>query len=157
MISSGAVILRRRAGGRNWFRADLSPSGQPTQSCSDQIQRIFAAQDVLQSLDTEASLLDQRLALVPEHRMEQSLAAEGGHWVVKSARIRQTLGLACEGNVDRLVSMVLAGCDGRRRLGELVADLAKAVGLEAEQVAPSCCRVMRTLMHWGFLGAVSHE
>ncbi len=156
-ISFGAAILRRRSGRRNWFRADLSPSGVPTQPCSAQIERIFAAQDFLESSDTEETLLGQRFGLSSEHQMEQFLTAQDGHWMAKAARIKQTEGFPFEGNVDRLVSTILAGCDGQRTLGELVAGLASALGLDLHQVSPSCCRLGRTLLRWGFLTVVPHE
>lgn len=156
-ISYGAVILRRRSGGRNWFRADVSPSGLPTQPASAQIERIFAAQDVLESLDGEERLLGLRLVLTPEHEMAHFLAAQGGQWVVKGARIKQTEGFPCEGNVDRMVGALLAGCDGQRTLAELVANLAAALGLDPAPIRLPCCRLMRTLLRWGFLTVAPHE
>ena len=52
MITPGAVILRRRSGGRNWIRAEEAPTGG-TGACGDQIERVFAAQDLLSSLPDE--------------------------------------------------------------------------------------------------------
>ncbi|MCR4412911.1 MAG: class I SAM-dependent methyltransferase [Thermoguttaceae bacterium] len=153
-ISFGAVVLRRRAG-RNWFRADPLAAGMPPSGCSDQIRRVFAAQDLLESLQSDEALLAQSLRLTPEHQMEQVLVAESGRWLVKAARIRQTQGYPFEGNIDRLVGTILADCDGRHRLGDLVADLARQLGADPAQVAPSCCRVMRTLLAWGFLTAAT--
>ncbi len=153
-ISFGAVILRRRAG-RNWFRADLVPAGMPTSECGGQIRRVFAAQDLLESLESDEALLGQSLRLTPEHQMEQVLVAESGRWLVKAARIRQTQGYAFEGNIDRLVGTILADCDGQRPLGDLVAALAGQLGADPAQVAPSCCRVIRTLLAWGFLTAAT--
>jgi len=156
-VSYGAVVLRRRSGGRNWFRADVSPSGVPTQPCSAQIERIFAAQDVLESLGNEDLLLGQKFVLTPEHQMEHFLTAQGGQWVVRSARIKQTGGLPFEGNVDRLVGALLAGCDGQRTLDELVANLAGALGLDVPPMRLPCCRLIRTLLGWGFLTVAPHE
>jgi len=149
-ISTGALILRRRSGGSHWFRADDVPDGWPAESCSDQILRVFAGQDLLASCD-DAALLRQRIQLTPAHRLEHTLHAEDGNWRVERALLRQTDGIGFAGEVDRLVGTILAGCDGARTLGELVADLAAGVGRPAEEIAPACARVVRQLMATGFL------
>jgi SAM-dependent methyltransferase len=150
-VSAGAVILRRR-GGRNWIRSDSVPSGQRTGSCGGQIERIFAAQDVLEQVGDDRELLDQCLVLAADHQMEHVLHAENGGWSVTTARLRQSGGFEFTGDVDRLVSAVLAGCDGRHALRELVTDLARGLRLNFEEVAPACLAVVRRLMETGFLG-----
>ncbi len=149
-ISTGALILRRCSGGANGFRADEVPDGWPAESCSDQVLRVFAAQDVLASCD-DAALLQQRIRLTPAHRLEHTLHAQEGNWQVQRALLRQTDGIGFAGEVDRLVCTVLAGCDGARTLAELVADLAASVGQPAGAIAPACVRVVRQLMATGFL------
>ena len=89
--------------------------------------------------------------LAPDHELEHVLHAEGGNWVVKAACLRQTSGFPFIGNVDRLVSMVLAGCDGHHSLRELVNGLAAALKLDAGRVGPACAGVVRTLLGAGFL------
>lgn len=153
-ISLGAAIVRRRASGPNWLRVERGPTGEPTQPCSAQILRIFAAEDLLQAAGPEASLLDRAFVLTPDHQLEQVLRAENHRWVVQSAQLRQTQGYPFIGNVDRLVSTLLAGCDGQHQLGHLVADLAQSLGADATQVAPACSQVIRTLLRWGFLTAL---
>jgi SAM-dependent methyltransferase len=152
-VNSGAVIFRKRTG-RNWIRADDVPSGRGMGSCSAQIQRIFAAQDLLESLSHEDQLLDQRLVLPPEHRLEHVLKAENGDWSVKEAVLKQEQGLEFTGQVDRLVATVLAGCDGRHALREMVTDVAQGLGVDVATVAPPSLRVIRQLMQLGFLSVV---
>jgi len=150
-ISFGAVVLRRRAAERNWIRADVSPSGWPSRPCAEQIERIFAAQDLLEEVGPAGSLLDMAFALAPWHELEQTLHAEDGRWVVQRATLTQTQGFPFVGNVDRHVTLVLAGCDGRRKLGEIVANMAKGLGVPPEQLAPAVSKVVRTFLRWGFL------
>jgi methylase of polypeptide subunit release factors len=151
-ISYGAVILRCRSARTNWLRTDTVPSGQGVGSCSAQIQRIFAAQDLLAALQDERQLLDCALILAPDHQMEHVLKAEDGGWTVKEAILKQEQGLQFTGRIDRLVSTVLAGCDGQHPLRVLVADVAHGLGVDIEAVTPACLGVVRQLMQMGFLG-----
>jgi len=151
LISFGAFILRRRTAADNWLRAERAPEGQANSSCSEQIQRIFAAQDLLKGLASEENLLDKAFVLTADHQLEHVLQAERGQWVVQSAQLRQTKGFPFIGNVDRLVSTVLAGCDGRRTVGRLVKDLAAGLKLDVGQITPGCIAVMRKLLETGFL------
>jgi methylase of polypeptide subunit release factors len=155
-VNSGAVIFRKRTG-RNWIRADEVPSGWGMGSCSAQIQRIFAAQDLLESLIHEDQLLDQRLVLPPEHRLEHVLKAENGGWSVKETVLKQEQGLEFTGQVDRLVATVLAGCDGHHALREMVTDVAQGLGVDVATVAPPSLRVIRQLMQLGFLSVVEPQ
>jgi methylase of polypeptide subunit release factors len=150
-ISFGAVLLRRRSAAANWIRAERAPDGQAHGSCSEQIQRIFAAQDLLNGLGDERDLLGKVFTLTSDHQLEHVLKAEQGRWTVQRAQLKQIKGFPFVGNVDRLVSTVLAGCDGKRTVGELVADLAAGLRMEPEKVAPPCINLMRKLLKTGFL------
>lgn len=150
-VSAGAVILRRRSARSNWVRADPVPTGQRVGSCGEQIERIFAVEDLLQGIENEQELLDQSLVLVHDHQMEHALQAENGGWTVKSAYLKLTQGFEFTGEVDRLTSAMLAGCDGRHTLRELATDLARGLGVDFEAIAPTCVGVVRKLMKSGFL------
>jgi len=150
-ISSGAVVLRRRSGGTTWLRVEKRPPGESNGSCSDQIQRIFAAEDLLQRLGHPRELLPMRFRLTEDHQLDHVLHAEGGKWTVRQAVLKQNRGFPFVGNVDRLVSTVLAGCNGQHTLAELVADLAAGLGADLQQVASGCTGIIRTLLHSGFL------
>ncbi len=153
-VSWGAVILRRRTAETNWLRADKSPPGRPSGSCSDQIQRVFAAEDLLEGLDEDRRLLDLAFQLTADHQLQQVLRVEDEVWTGDSAALSQTRGFAFDGQVDQMVIELLAGCQGRRRLGELVTQLAGRFGVEFEQLAPACISVARNLLRTGFLSAV---
>jgi SAM-dependent methyltransferase len=156
-INAGAVILRRRAARRNWRRADLVPYDRGAGSCSAQIQRIFAAQDMLEALEHEQQLLDYRLVLIPEHQLHHVLKAEGGDWQVTESFLKQEQGLEYTGQVDRLVATVVAGCTGQHALRELVTEVARGLGVDFATVAPACLRVVRQLLQMGFLHVVGRQ
>lgn len=154
-ISLGAAILRKRASGPNWFRPDRLPTESANGSCSDQILRVFAAQDLLSALPDDRDLLAKRFILTPDHQLEHVLHAENGRWTVKEALLTQTRGLRITGNVDRLVGDILAGCDGNRPLIALVTELSDHLRVDVEKIIPSCLNVIKKLMENGFLGVAS--
>ncbi|MDX9788466.1 MAG: class I SAM-dependent methyltransferase [Desulfobacterales bacterium] len=152
-ISLGAVILRKRSSGPNWFHADQSPSESANGSCSDQILRVFAAQDALTALSDDRELLQKSFLLTPDHQLEHVLHSENSRWSVKQALLTQTKGLRITGNVDRLVGDILAGCDGSRPLIDLVTELSGHLRVDAEKIIPSCLNVIKKLLENGFLSA----
>jgi hypothetical protein len=148
-LSSGAAVLRRRSRGPNWARAATVPD---VPGCAGgQVERLFAAQDLLQELGDDRKLLDETLTLAPDHQLEQVLQAERGGWAVRAARLKQTGGLGLVRHVDALVRSVLTGCDGRRPLRALVAEAARDRGASFEQVAPAVVAGVRKLLVSGFL------
>src|SRR6266536_2284635 len=150
-IGYGAVVLRRREGGRNWIRTDplpldrLEPAGEHT-------LRVFAAQDVLGRLDDER-LLDLPLALTENHRLQQTLVARGG-LVVESQTLQLTEGLSFAVGVDRHTVSLLPHCDGRRTLRDVLELARRTFELEPEEqerFVPAAIPVVRRLVELGFL------
>jgi len=150
-ISSGTLVMRRRPGGANWLRAEKCPPGQAAGSCGDQIQRVFAAADLLAGLADQRELLDMSFLLTADHRLEQVLHAEDGNWMVQEVLLKQVEGFPFVGKLDRLMTTVLAGCDGRHTLGQLAAEIADGLHVDREQVAAACTAVTRKLLETGFL------
>jgi methylase of polypeptide subunit release factors len=150
-IGYGAVVLRRRAGGRNWIRTDplplerLEPAGAHT-------LRVFAAQDALEQLD-DAGLLGLALALTEGHRLQQTLTARDG-LVVESQTLELTEGLRFAVGIDRHTASLLAHFDGRRPLRDVLARARETFELapdELRQFEPAALPVIRRLLELGFL------
>jgi SAM-dependent methyltransferase len=150
-IGMGTLILRKRDSARNWFHTHEKPDEGGSGSCSDQILRIFAAHDLLDSLSDDRGLLAKAFTLAPDHQLEHMLHMENGRWSVVQARITQNSGLRFTGNVDRLVADLLAGCDGRKPLAGVLSDLAAQLRLEVEKIIPQSLAVMKKLLENGFL------
>jgi SAM-dependent methyltransferase len=147
-IGMGAVILRRRSGG--WTRRDELP-GNPAGACSEQILRIFASQDHLQALGSDAALLGQAFRLVDDHRIQQTLRRKDGDYVVQEAQIRLEGGLGFQGSVDPFLLHLLKGCDGRRPLRELVDELARKGRVDRATLTDGVASAVRALVSLGFL------
>ena len=154
-ISAGAMIMRRRSQQTNWFQAHTLDKGCCSGSCGEQIERIFAAEDLLQSLDGDRQLLEQRLLFDEHHRLEHQLAVQDGRWVVNAEHLYASEGVPFAGNIDMYIANLLAGCDGQRTLRELIAVMASHMQTDPETVTPTCLASVRKLMRSGFLSSVS--
>jgi hypothetical protein len=55
--------------------------------------------------------------------------------------------------VDSFIASLLAGCNGRRTLRELVCEVAGRMQIDPETVVSDCLSVVRKLMQSGFLSA----
>jgi hypothetical protein len=123
-ISTGAIVIRKRSG-TNWARFDelvVMPRGEP----SAHIERVFAAQDYLQSLRDESELLTATLALAPGTLLVERRQPDG---VLERARLTVDEGIPLPGRVPVSVAPVLAGLDGRRPLAEIVEPAGRAEAL----------------------------
>ena len=150
-ISAGAMVMRRRSGQANWFRAHMLDKGRCMGSSGGQIERIFAAEDLLEALDNDRQLLEQRLLFDQHHLLRHELRAEDGRWAVRSEHLYASEGVPFAGNVDMYVANLLAGCNGRRTLRELLEEVAGRAKTDPENIVPTCLTVVQNLMRSGFL------
>jgi SAM-dependent methyltransferase len=142
-VAFGVVALR--AGGRE--RVALDDVAQPTAATwGEQIDARFAALDLL-----EGSLLNARLRLRDDVRLHQVGRPGPDGWEVESSVLQQSSGLRWSGGVDAYGAALLAGCDGTRRLGELVTVLAAGAGLSDGEAAEQVLPVVERLVEQGFL------
>lgn len=151
-LVTGLVVLRPAENGDGWVRTDHVP-GLRSFNASDHILRIFRNQDYLAAVRSDREILDGRFRLVPEHRVEQVLAPREGTYEVQEMRLRFDRGFAFEGKIDEYALGVVSGCDGRRRLGDLVGKAAATMKVEVAELAPVAVAVARQLVSFGFLEA----
>ncbi|UCE47509.1 MAG: methyltransferase, partial [Phycisphaerales bacterium] len=149
-ISAGAMVLRKRTLQANWFQSHMLNRGQCMGPSGAQIERIFAAEDLLQTLDNR-QLLGQRLIFDEHHRLEHQSAVQDGRWVVQAGHLCASEGVPFAGNVDMHVANLLAGCNGQRTLRELLEEMADRTKTDPEKIIPGCLTVVQRLMRSGFL------
>jgi hypothetical protein len=118
-ISTGALVLRKHSG-PNWMRVDRLATVVRGDT-RPHLERVFAVQDLLQSLDGERGLLSLALVQAPgvvlvERRLP------GGE--LERGRLTVEEGIPLSGRVPVEVAPVLAALDGRRTLADVIAALA---------------------------------
>jgi hypothetical protein len=149
-VATGALVLRRRSTGSSWVRADELPA-PPDRDGSAAILRAFAGEDWLRSLGSEAALLDAVLSVAGSLRLHQTVAFRDGAPEVQAAEIGLADGLALRGGADGGTVRLVQLCDGRRRLRDVVAEMARAEGLDAGGLCDRALPVARRLVALGFL------
>jgi methylase of polypeptide subunit release factors len=111
-LSTGGVVLRRRADGRDGWIETVDAETGPSGSASDQLLRIFAAHDF------GGDLLDECLALVP-HRLEERLAWREGAYRPEHLALALDDGVGVEVPVEPAALPALFRLNGERPLREL--------------------------------------
>ncbi len=151
-IAFGAVILRKRTPGPNWVRADSFRAGHG--SSAGLVMRVFEAEDFLRGVHDERTLLHERFALVPEHRLEQRMRSVDGEWQLDEATLTLTQGIQFHGTLDLNSAQLLRHLDGRHTLAQAVARARRDLGLPASDHPPlteTAIAMARRLFQLGFL------
>jgi SAM-dependent methyltransferase len=149
-VAMGLLVLRRRAAGASWFRADELPA-HPTQDCSAAVRRVFAGEDRLRAIGTDEALLDEVLRVAEPLRLHQTVAFRDGVPEVQEASISVADGLPLRGGADRGTIRLLQLCDGRRRLRDVVAEMTRPGEPERDALTGRTLAVARRLVALGFL------
>jgi precorrin-6B methylase 2 len=149
-IGFGAIIMRKASGRTNWFAADSAPPSIALQS-GDDVARLMEGRTFLHSLRDPADLLEARLKLAPNVRLEQVAEHADGSWRPLSGRLLRVGGLAYVGKIDGPGAVMLAGFDGRRPLKEHLQELAAAVNTDVSELTPPSLQIIRRLVEQGFL------
>jgi hypothetical protein len=148
-VSFGLITLRRSPGPAPWFRFDQAPPirGQ----CGGSILRGFALRDFLEAHRDDRSFLNARLRPAPDLRWDSQSELSAGDWKAVESRLRVSAGLMYSGNADAEVVRFVARCQSGKKLGDLLAEVAKAAKRPAEQLAPGFLKVVRRLVELGCL------
>jgi hypothetical protein len=152
-ISHGAVMLRRRTARTNWTRAEELPTNRLLPA-SVHVLRIVAAEDFLAGLARPEDLLDERLALVEEHQLDQRLAARKGGLGHLHTSLSLEEGLGFVIGIDLETAELLPVLDGAASVRSALAARAEERGLDLDRLAVAALPVVRRLFELGFLERV---
>ena len=141
-IGYGTLVLRRREHGEPWFAVtDLTerPSGQ----ASEQLLRLFAAFDAVQ-LDDEA-LLRTVVVPAPTARLRHTREPGEGGWRDASTELVLEDALHRGARLDPGTRDLVLALDGRRTVGEVLAEAAVRAGATADAAAEGLPTIRRLL------------
>jgi hypothetical protein len=148
-ISGGIIILRRRSSLRNWFRADEALD-RMLGPCGESILNGFALKDFLEA-SSDADLLDAKLTVSQDARLERISSPEPDGWRDEHIRLYLCKGLAYSGTIDPVMANALIWCTGEKTMGEILQDLAAGIGAAPDSLAPAFNSIVRSFIAQGFL------
>ncbi|MEP6695116.1 MAG: methyltransferase [Chloroflexota bacterium] len=157
-VGYGAIILRRRSAATNWVRFD-DLGGQSEPASGTQIADLIDAQDFIVGLKDDRSLLDARLAVAPEHRLEQILRYRDGSFTVDTASLRLESGLRFATGLDAFSAHLLSRLEGRT-LGEAIretAELFPSDGIPYSEFESSALQLVKLTLALGLVRLVRQE
>ena len=141
-VAFGVLAVQHGTG-----RVHLDDVPQPTApTWGEQVPAFFARQRAL-----DAGLLTTPWRLREDVRLDQTAVRGEDGWYAQAQVLRQEAGLRWTGGVDPYGAALLAGCDGTRRLGELLSVLALSAGITEEDAAEQVLPVVQRLVEQGFL------
>jgi methylase of polypeptide subunit release factors len=147
----GAVLLRRRTGPVTRLREDELPEPGVGVDAAAELGRLMELEDALESLD-DAALLQHRLALTSEQRLEQILRWRDGGFRIVEASLVCERGLRPRAEVDPPLAALLAQIDGSRSIAEVLDRTATAVAApESNTFRAQALTAVRELVAHGFL------
>jgi hypothetical protein len=138
-VTEGVVILRKRASGTPWFRADRLPRGAP-KAAADQLARVFAVRDALEG---GSPLFDLTPTLTDAARVTETVAPREGGPQTLDLRLSLADGLLFETPLDPAYATAFLSLDGTLPLGDALA----AHGIDVVDAEP----FLRELALTGFL------
>ncbi|MGI8536542.1 MAG: DUF7059 domain-containing protein [Mycobacteriales bacterium] len=145
-VAFGVLMLHRRrdgGGGRVWL--DEVPQ-QLAPAWGEQVPALFAGQDAL-----DRGVLATAWRLREDVRLQQSATRTEDGWYAHAQVLQQERGLRWSGGVDVYGATLLAGCDGTRRMGDLLTVLAASAGISEAEAAAQVLPVVERLVQQGFL------
>ena len=124
-VCFGALALHKTPGRPGVVRGQLLATGRPLPGGP-----VWAAWfDRAQALTGD--VFDLTLALSDDVTLVRRARAQGRAWVPVSSRLEQRGALGAVGDVDEAAARVLAACDGRRTLRQV---LQEEVGVRADDI-----------------------
>jgi hypothetical protein len=152
-VSYVLITLRRSLGRATWVQID-DPPCQIVGPCGDELVRFFECRDAFSGASQVEDLLSRPLRLAPQIRIEQEYAMTPGGLDLCDVRVRKMGGLQYPLGIHRNVARLLAGCDGKQTLRQLLEDMAHSLSVDWDRTVSVALPAVRSLIERGVLLAV---
>jgi hypothetical protein len=156
-IGWGAVVLRRRPGPNEVTTAAVALTA--CEPAGHHLRRLFDAQAHCRRLEG-AALLDARLSLCDDVRLDQSVLFQDGEALLERALVRLDGGLRLQIQLEPHLPSMLSLIDAGRPVGDVVSETARQVGAEGadpDEFAAAALAGIRLLLRSGFLKPAEPE
>ncbi|MDQ6947481.1 MAG: class I SAM-dependent methyltransferase, partial [Actinomycetota bacterium] len=152
-VGFGLITMRRSSRSVPWLRID-ELTQDVAMPCGEAIRASFERLAWLADQappGNEQRLLEARLTVADDVRLHEQRAVSDGRWALVEAELRLEQGLRHLGSIDPQGAGLVAGCDGRHTLAELLQRLADSIGADPADVTPQALPIVARLIDQGFL------
>lgn len=148
-IHKGLIAMRLREG-KNWLLME-DVSDTPRSPFGEAVEQRFLARDFLSAHPTDDRLLEAKIRLSPDARLEQIFEPTAQGWRSSSLTLKLVRGFPSTVGLQPLVAEFLTGCNGERTLADIITILSGKVDAPPERVRKECLAVIRKLIEHGFV------
>jgi hypothetical protein len=148
-ITTGLIALRNSGSSRPFVRIDENPVR--LDGLGDFIWRGFRLRDYLDQVSRDEDLLQATLRVSPDAALSHSCGWQDSSWRVRASAIRLNRGLQLEGSIDLRLANMVALCDGRRTVRQVVEETARSLEVPFERALPNCLGLIRKFVENAFL------
>ncbi|MBV9577082.1 MAG: class I SAM-dependent methyltransferase [Chloroflexi bacterium] len=149
-LAWGAVWLRRRDVERPRIRCDELPESSLDGDAAGELVRLLETDDVLEDV-SDAALMERGVTVPGDQRLEQVMRWNGGAFRTVDASLVRETGLKPRAEIDPPLAGLLATVDGSRTIGQVIEQLARALGGTPDAVSAQVLPAVRQLVSHGFL------
>jgi len=148
-IHPSMITLRRRSG-KNWVHfhgvaADIE------REAGSAVRTGLVACDTLDACANDQKLLDARLRLSPDLRLEQKFARRGDQWEAEKSLLWVDNGMRMDAEVDIQIIAFLHQVSGNQTLRQTIEQFSTAVGAEPSKLTADLLPVVRVFIGRGFI------
>jgi hypothetical protein len=111
----------------------------------------FAANDLLQNVQSDERLLAVKIKLSSPVRLDQVCSQAGDRWHADSVTLRLARGFPFTMKIQPLVADFLVSCDGTRTAEQAIQTLALRADAPLDTVKHECLAILRKLIERGFI------
>jgi hypothetical protein len=149
-FSMGAVVLRKRSGGKHWFGSE-SCLEQRAAEAGAQVRRIFDGRTHLASLPRPDAVLDSPVVFTGAHELVEHRRAAGGRWSTVTSKLRQSDGFEFAVGVDSALADLLVKLDGKKAPRRIIADAARLKNSDAGLALVQATPFLHRMLELGYL------
>lgn len=150
-IAYGALVVRRRRSGSPWWAEMRLPTGE-LGSASNQIERMLTSNDLLAEATLEG-LLETRLAVVPEARIDLSYRRREDSWEATEPIFRLDAGIPVGALLDEAALDVVRRLDGKTTLRRVLVDCSGDAQVATDELEHGAGRLAERLLRLGLVTA----
>jgi hypothetical protein len=117
----------------------------------DQIETVFASEDMQEEISDDGALLSRRWQLHPAHSMQCERVFADGEWKTQMQRLICTQGILYSKDLDEITMSFLNSLDRANNLREAILSVANSDRADGDSVFQKCMALTRDLIRDGLI------